>query len=293
MALRLLREALDVPGAVARLLVHAPDGAREALVRLAEDGPALVEDLLGRGWWGRGTLPSPLDWLQRRGLVVAGPDGLVHGVDEARRNLVGAADGEGGERAVQAPLPDMDVADESARAAPGRDGPALRVSSARAVVVAPDAASLDRAVAVPGARLRIVAPTVAITDRAPELVTAALTEVGIALEGAAVVEARPAEPALPGTSEDAVGPRAIRGVLARALDDGRQVRLQYYASSRGGQATDRVVDPWAFTDDLLRGWCHLRGGQRTFALDRIGRARLLPTALEHLAEEPATDDAGA
>ncbi|MBA2316567.1 MAG: transcriptional regulator, partial [Euzebyales bacterium] len=50
---------------------------------------------------------------------------------------------------------------------------------------------------------------------------------------------------------------------------------------RGGAATDRVVDPWTFGDDLLRGWCHLRKGERAFAVDRVGRARLLPTAVDH------------
>ncbi|MBA2528383.1 MAG: WYL domain-containing protein, partial [Euzebyales bacterium] len=76
-------------------------------------------------------------------------------------------------------------------------------------------------------------------------------------------------------------PRAIRTLLQRAVSEERQVRLQYFASSRGGAATDRVVDPWRFRDDLLRGYCHLRDGERAFAVDRIGRARLLPSAIEH------------
>ncbi|MDP8969187.1 MAG: WYL domain-containing protein, partial [Actinomycetota bacterium] len=84
----------------------------------------------------------------------------------------------------------------------------------------------------------------------------------------------------PGTAEDAVGPRAVRALLDRALAEGRQVRLQYFASSRGGAATDRVVDPWAFTGDLLRGYCHFRAAERSFAVDRIGRARLLPSVVE-------------
>ena len=288
-AVRMLREALAVPAAVARVLGSAPVGARDAFVRLAGDGPALVEDLLGRGWAGRGMLPPPLDWLQRRALVATGEDGLVHAVDEARRNLgtgTLATDGTADEAAaVQVPLPTLDAIGPTGAGDPPGDAadPFVRVLDVRAVVVADEPGALDRAVAVPGAGLRVVAPTVAVSERSPAVVRAALAEADIVLEGAAVVEARPAEPALPGTAEDAVGPRAIRALLGRALDDARQVRLQYYASSRGGQATDRVVDPWAFTDDLLRGWCHLRGGERTFALDRIGRARLLPTSLEHLA----------
>ncbi|MBA2576576.1 MAG: WYL domain-containing protein, partial [Euzebyaceae bacterium] len=111
-------------------------------------------------------------------------------------------------------------------------------------------------------------------------VTAALRAAGVRLSEDAVVGADPAAPALPGTAEDAVGPRAIRALLERGVRESRQLRLQYFASSRGGAATDRVVDPWAFRDDLLRGYCHLREGERTFAVDRIGRARLLPTGIE-------------
>jgi predicted DNA-binding transcriptional regulator YafY len=78
-----------------------------------------------------------------------------------------------------------------------------------------------------------------------------------------------------------VGPGAVRRLLQRAVAEGRQVRLEYFASSRGGAASERVVDPWAFADDLLRGYCHLRAGERTFALDRVGSARLLDEAIDH------------
>ena len=66
-----------------------------------------------------------------------------------------------------------------------------------------------------------------------------------------------------------------------AVDEERQVRLDYFAASRGGVATDRVVDPWRFVDGLLTGWCHLRTAERTFAVDRIGRVRLLPATIDH------------
>ncbi|MBW3602475.1 MAG: WYL domain-containing protein, partial [Actinobacteria bacterium] len=112
-------------------------------------------------------------------------------------------------------------------------------------------------------------------------VRAALRAAGVSTSEHAVVPAAAGAPALPGVAEDAVGPRAVRSLVRRALQEGRQLRLWYFASSRGGAATDRVVDPWAFDDDLLRGYCHLRTGERTFAVDRIGHARLLPDPVDH------------
>lgn len=260
-AARALREALGLPGAVRELLARAPGDSGDAVRRVAEQGPQSVEALLGRGWWGRGMLPPPLDWVQRRALVVVGDDGLVHVPDQVRSALT--------ELVLDLPgAPERDAA-----------GP-LEVHERQTVVVAPTAALLQRAVAAPGARLKVVAPTVAVSDRAATTVRTALRTAGVALDEGAVA-ASPAEPALPGTTEDAVGPAAVRTLLARALTDRRQVRLRYFASSRGGAPTERTVDPWSFADDLLRGWCHLRQGERTFAVDRVGRARLLASAIEH------------
>jgi hypothetical protein len=264
-AQRALRDALLDHGAVRGSLQRAPEGARSAFLRLAMDGPAAVEDLLARGWWGHGTLPPPLDWLQRRGLVAVGDDGLVHAVDEAREGYLGLT-------------PDL------SRPSSPRDAPTVRLQTARCVVVAPTPELLDRALTVTGAALQAVAPTVAISEQPRDLVAAALWGAGLRLADETVVAADADAPALPGTAEEAVGPRAVRGVLERALREGRQVRLTYFPSSRGGAATQRVVDPWAFRDDLLRGYCHLRQGERTFAVDRIGRALLLPTPLQHLVE---------
>jgi hypothetical protein len=271
-ALRQLREVLCAPDAVRTALDRAPEGARAAFVRLVTDGPASVADLLGRGWWGRGTMPPPLDWLQRRGLVLVGDDGLVHPTDEAREGFAlctlwsSSADG------LPEPSP-----------APARP---VRVEEARTVVVAPTAEALDRAVSAPGAELRAIAPTVAVSARALTTVVSALRAAGVALDEDAVVAAQPREPALPTATEEAVGPRAVRTLLQRALTEGRQVRLQYFASSRGGVPTDRVVDPWTFENDLLRGYCHLRSGERTFAVDRVGRALLLPSPIDHPSTPP-------
>ena len=259
---RRLRELLGAAGAVPDLLERAPDGARDAFVRLAEDGPAPVEELLGRGWWGRGTLPPPLNWLQRRALVVADDEGLVHATQEAVDGWRGSDDSPGG------------------RGTETGDAGVVRVSAARCVVVAESMAALQRALSVSATGLRAVAPTVAVSDRQPAAVTAALRGAGVDLLDDPI-PLRPSAPALPGTTEEAAAPKAVRALLERAVADSRQVWLRYFPSSRGGAPTERVVDPWRFADDLLVGWCHLRTDERTFAVDRIGLARLLPTPLEH------------
>ena len=257
-----LSELLRSYGAVRSALDAAPPAARDAFARLVTDGPAPVDVVLGRGWWGRGTLPPPLDWLQARALVVVDEAGLLHAVDEAREGF------------LELTL-DLSSSITAAVADP------VRVEPAGCVVVGPNADVINRAVAVTAARLRLLSPTVAVSDRTPLQVSAALRSAGIALDEDMVVAASAAEPALPGTAEQAAGPRAIRALLDRALAESRQVRLEYFASSRAGAATDRVVDPWDFQADLLRGYCHLRQGERTFAVDRIGKALLLPTPIEH------------
>ena len=260
-ALGQLRGLLHAYPTVRTLLEQAPDAARNAFVRLAQDGPATVEQLLGRGWWGHGRLPPPLDWLQVRGLVTVA-EGVVEATEEARQGWLDLT-------------LDLPAHDDRAPAS------TLHVEAAGCVVVATDPHMLQRALTVAAARLRAVAPTVAVGDRSSAAVAAALQAGGIRLADEVTVAAVSAEPALPGTAEDAVGPRAIRSLLNRAVGEQCQVRLEYFASSRGGAATDRVVDPWSFRDDLLRGYCHLRDGERTFAVDRIGWVRLLPVAVDH------------
>ncbi len=258
-AARSLRETLAIPGVVHDALDHAPDGARQAFVALVHDGPATVQDLLGRGWWGQGVLPPPLDWLQRRAFALVSEDGLVSAADEARAAL-------------------LHRARDNVAADPEPEG--VRVEDAGSVVVAARPELLDRALIVSAAALRAIAPTVAASSESADVVAAALRAAGVRLADDLAVTARIQAPALPGTAEDAIGPWAVRALLERALDESRQVRLRYYASSRGGAATDRVVDPWSFEDDLLRGYCHLRAGERAFAVDRIGFVRLLPTPVQ-------------
>ena len=262
---RRLAERLRSYGTVRTLVEQAPEAARAAFLRLVADGAAPVEQILGRGWWGRGTLPPPLDWLQARALVVVTDDGLLHAVDEAREGFLELT---------------LDLVTAPSAAAPHDP---VRVEPAATVVVTQSAAALDQALAAAGAELRGVAPTVAISPRSRQVVAAALRAAGVALDEDTVVAASSSEPALPGTAEEAAAPRAIRALLARAITEARQVRLEYYTSSRAGAKTDRVVDPWDFADDLLRGYCHLRQGERSFAVDRIGRALLLPSEVEHAA----------
>ncbi|HSK95826.1 MAG TPA: WYL domain-containing protein [Euzebyales bacterium] len=268
-ALRALRDAFAQFGFVRHQLEQAPPVARAAFLRLVHDGSAPVEDLLGRGWWGRGLLPEPLDWLQRRALVTVDDAGRVVVVREARDGYLAA----GGAAVLE---------DEQ----PGASGVSrLTVEPAGAVVVCEDIDVLHRAVALERAELRLIAPTVAVSSRSPAAVVRALREAGLPLIEDLQVAASSSQPALPDRVEQAVGPQAIRTLLDRAVDEQRQVRIDYFASSRGGVATDRVVDPWTFVDDLLTGWCHLRTAERTFAVDRIGRARLLPSAITHHPEE--------
>jgi hypothetical protein len=266
-ALRALRDAFTSFGFVRHQLEQAPPGARAAFLRLVHDGSAPVEDLLGRGWWGRGLLPEPLDWLQRRALVTVDEAGRVVVVREARDGYLAAGGG-------VVPIPEEDRPDAGGVAR-------LTVEPAGAVVVCEDLDVLHRAVALERAELRLIAPTVAVSSRSPAVVVRALREAGLPLIEDLQVAASTRQPALPDRVEQAVGPQAIRALLDRAVDEQRQVRIDYFASSRGGVATDRVVDPWRFVDDLLTGYCHLRTAERTFAVDRIGRARLLPSAITH------------
>lgn len=272
-ALRELRDAFAGFGFVRQHLEQAPAPARAAFLRLLHEGPLAVEQLLGRGWWARGLLPAPLDWLQRRAFVLVDGAGRVVAVDEARQGYLGG----GHERSTAA----------VERAASGTPTARLGVEPAGAVVICQDAELLHRAVTLTSAELRLVAPTVAVSPATPASVVRALREANLPLTEDLQVAASSRQPALPDRVEQAVGPQAIRTLLDRAVREERQVRLDYYASSRGGAATDRVVDPWRFVDDLLTGWCHLRTAERTFALDRIGRARLLPAAISH--QHPADE----
>ena len=95
------------------------------------------------------------------------------------------------------------------------------------------------------------------------------------------------------------GERAVarlRGELAPALADARQVELTYYVAARD-ERTERVVDPLALvtTDGMtyLDAWCHRAEDRRLFRLDRIEALRVLPTPAEpHPEAKPRDLSAG-
>ncbi|WP_067429547.1 helix-turn-helix transcriptional regulator [Nocardioides jensenii] len=83
----------------------------------------------------------------------------------------------------------------------------------------------------------------------------------------------------PGQRENA----ALRGRLAQAIADGRQVRLTYYVPARD-ENTERTVDPVELVDSqgmgYLQAWCHQADGRRLFRLDRIVADEVLETAVD-------------
>jgi proteasome accessory factor C len=96
----------------------------------------------------------------------------------------------------------------------------------------------------------------------------------------------------------------LRERLTRAVDQRRQVRLDYYVPTRD-QSTERVVDPLrvvtAEGNAYLEAWCHVAEDQRLFRLDRISSAMVLEEPVEdhgdleprNLADgifQPSTDD---
>ena len=96
----------------------------------------------------------------------------------------------------------------------------------------------------------------------------------------------------------------LRERLTRAVDQQRQVRLDYYVPTRD-QSTERVVDPLrvvtAEGNAYLEAWCHVAEDQRLFRLDRISSAVVLEEPVEdhgdleprNLADgifQPSTDD---
>lgn len=256
-ALRELRQRLSDYRTVRDLVERAPEGAREAFVRLASEGPQRVEALLDRGWAGRGQLPAPLDWLQRRALVAAASDGRVHAMAEARAAFA---------------APTLDLPEAANVEEPS--APEAVVHPARTVVVAA-AETIDWLTSNDELALEAVSDTVALADADAEDVRAALRRAGVRLLGDQAVAVDADAPALPTSEERAVGPKQLRTLLGRAIEQRRRVWLRYFTSSRGGATTERVVDPWALDGDLLTGWCHLRRDERTFAVGRIGEAVLL------------------
>jgi proteasome accessory factor C len=70
----------------------------------------------------------------------------------------------------------------------------------------------------------------------------------------------------------------LRHRLATAVEQRRQVRLDYYVPTRD-ESTERVVDPLGVVHadghTYLDAWCHVAEDQRLFRLDRISTAEVL------------------
>jgi proteasome accessory factor C len=83
--------------------------------------------------------------------------------------------------------------------------------------------------------------------------------------------------------EQAGAVNELRDRLSRAVDERRQVRLDYYVPTRD-QTTERVVDPLrvvtADGNTYLDAWCHMAEDQRLFRLDRVSRAVVLDEPVE-------------
>jgi proteasome accessory factor C len=75
----------------------------------------------------------------------------------------------------------------------------------------------------------------------------------------------------------------LRGRLAHAVQERRQVRLDYYVPTRD-ESTERVVDPVRVVSagghTYLDAWCHLAEDQRLFRLDRVSSATVLDSPVE-------------
>lgn len=89
---------------------------------------------------------------------------------------------------------------------------------------------------------------------------------------------------------------AMRDLLAKAVEAGRQVRIDYYVPARD-ESTARVVDPvrlfTAEGNDYLEAWCHLAEGPRLFRVDRISTSETLESPVqEHPDLTPRDLDAG-
>lgn len=71
---------------------------------------------------------------------------------------------------------------------------------------------------------------------------------------------------------------AVGREVWRAVHEGSRLRLHY--TDRGGEATVREVEPFHVVlgpdGQYLTAWCHLRGDERVFRMDRITAAERAP-----------------
>lgn len=74
----------------------------------------------------------------------------------------------------------------------------------------------------------------------------------------------------------------IQAAIATAIDQGRQVRIDYWVPARDEESS-RIVDPRALVSihdvEYLDAWCHRAEAPRSFRLDRIRGAEVLDTPI--------------
>ena len=74
----------------------------------------------------------------------------------------------------------------------------------------------------------------------------------------------------------------VHAAIATAIDQGRQVRIDYWVPARDEESS-RVVDPRALVSirdiEYLDAWCHQAEAPRSFRLDRIRGAEVLDTPI--------------
>jgi len=84
--------------------------------------------------------------------------------------------------------------------------------------------------------------------------------------------------------------------VSSALACRQQLHIRYYQRS-SDSSSERTVSPQRLTyyrdNWYLDAWCHLRQGLRTFSLDAVEQARLLPQAAEEVDETTLDDHHGA
>ena len=66
----------------------------------------------------------------------------------------------------------------------------------------------------------------------------------------------------------------IRKLLRKAFEEKRKVKMKYY-SPHSDEHTTRIIDIYQIYINSLIAFCHLRGEERTFAIERINSATLL------------------
>ena len=70
------------------------------------------------------------------------------------------------------------------------------------------------------------------------------------------------------------GLKEIKRLLKRAFKEKKSVKIQYYSLS-SDEVKFRIVDVYQMYNDCIIAYCHLRGEERTFVIDRINKAKLL------------------